>query len=67
MAAPAAAPAPAADSAPAARPTKPDENVFKEELAKAEKEHKASMDKFVGFIMAWLPFSWCFLLPCFDL
>ncbi|RFU77852.1 nuclear segregation bfr1 [Trichoderma arundinaceum] len=46
MAAPAAAPAPAAASAPAARPTRPDENVFKQELAKAEKEHKASMDKF---------------------
>ncbi|KAL7950190.1 hypothetical protein V8C42DRAFT_309726 [Trichoderma barbatum] len=46
MAAPAAAPAPAADAAPAARPTRPDENVFKQELAKAEKEHKASMDKF---------------------
>ncbi|KAL7789053.1 hypothetical protein V8C37DRAFT_220868 [Trichoderma ceciliae] len=46
MAAPAAVPAPPAASAPAARPTRPDENVFKEELAKAEKEHKASMDKF---------------------
>ncbi|KAH0532005.1 hypothetical protein TsFJ059_000753 [Trichoderma semiorbis] len=46
MAAPAAAAAPAADSAPSTRPTKPDENVFKQELAKAEKEHKASMDKF---------------------
>ncbi|KAL6698169.1 hypothetical protein J3F84DRAFT_366714 [Trichoderma pleuroticola] len=46
MAAPAAAAAPAADSAPSARPTRPDENVFKQELAKAEKEHKASMDKF---------------------
>ncbi|KKO99722.1 hypothetical protein THAR02_08174 [Trichoderma harzianum] len=46
MAAPAAAAAPAADSAPSTRPTRPDENVFKQELAKAEKEHKASMDKF---------------------
>ncbi|UKZ73848.1 hypothetical protein TrVFT333_001501 [Trichoderma virens FT-333] len=46
MAAPAAAPAPAADAAPTTRPTRPDENVFKQELAKAEKEHKASMDKF---------------------
>ncbi|KAH0496908.1 hypothetical protein TgHK011_004249 [Trichoderma gracile] len=47
----AASPAPAADAAPAAtapatRPTRPDENAFKEALAKAEKEHKASMDKF---------------------
>ncbi|PTB70731.1 hypothetical protein BBK36DRAFT_1175327 [Trichoderma citrinoviride] len=47
----AASPAPAADaapaaSAPAARPTRPDENAFKEALAKAEKEHKAAMDKF---------------------
>ncbi|KAL6881192.1 hypothetical protein J3F83DRAFT_721382 [Trichoderma novae-zelandiae] len=41
----AATPAPAADAAPAARPTRPDENAFKEALAKAEKEHKASMDK----------------------
>ncbi|KAL7806516.1 hypothetical protein V8C44DRAFT_338800 [Trichoderma aethiopicum] len=46
----AASPAPAADAAPAAsapatRPTRPDENAFKEALAKAEKEHKASMDK----------------------
>lgn len=39
--------APAADKAPATRPTKPDENVFKEELAKAEKAHKASMDLLV--------------------
>ncbi|KAH6607573.1 nuclear segregation bfr1 [Trichoderma cornu-damae] len=31
-------------AAPAARPTRPDENAFKEELAKAEKEHKAAMD-----------------------
>ncbi|KAL7957523.1 hypothetical protein V8C34DRAFT_285439 [Trichoderma compactum] len=46
MAAPAAAAAPGADSAPSTRPTRPDENVFKQELAKAEKEHKASMDKF---------------------
>lgn len=54
MAAPAATAAPAADSAPSTRPTKPDENVFKQELAKAEKEHKASMDKFVCFIVKWL-------------
>ncbi|EGR51963.1 uncharacterized protein TRIREDRAFT_74797 [Trichoderma reesei QM6a] len=47
----AASPAAAADAAPAAsapatRPTRPDENAFKEALAKAEKEHKAAMDKF---------------------
>lgn len=67
MAAPAAAAAPAADSAPSTRPTRPDENVFKQELAKAEKEHKASMDKFVCFLMAWLLFPWCFIPPLFDL
>lgn len=42
------APAPAA--APAAsgpRPQKPDENVFKTELAAAEKAHKAAMDRLV--------------------
>lgn len=40
--------APAAESTPqATRPTRPDENAFKEELAKAEKAHKASMDKLV--------------------
>ncbi|KAM5348204.1 hypothetical protein ACJ41O_008028 [Fusarium nematophilum] len=44
MAETATAPAPAAEKQTTARPTKPDENVFKEELAKAEKEHKASMD-----------------------
>jgi hypothetical protein len=47
MAAPAVAAAPEAAAAPTGRPTRPDENIFKEELAKAEKEHKASMDKFV--------------------
>jgi chromosome segregation ATPase len=44
----AAAPAAPADAAAApagARPTKPDEKVFKEELAAAEKAHKASMDR----------------------
>ncbi|PNY28384.1 Uncharacterized protein TCAP_01690, partial [Tolypocladium capitatum] len=46
MAETAPAKAPAAEStAPATRPTRPDENAFKEELAKAEKAHKASMDK----------------------
>ncbi|KAF7562499.1 hypothetical protein G7046_g1637 [Stylonectria norvegica] len=37
--------APAGDKAAITRPSKPDENVFKEELAKAEKDHKASMDR----------------------
>jgi hypothetical protein len=37
----------AAESASNTRPTRPDENAFKEQLAKAEKEHKASMDKLV--------------------
>ncbi|PTB45554.1 hypothetical protein M441DRAFT_320293 [Trichoderma asperellum CBS 433.97] len=46
MAAAVAAPAAEAAPAPSVRPTRPDEKVFKEELAKAEKEHKASMDKF---------------------
>jgi len=39
--------APAAESTQTTRPTRPDENVFKEALAKAEKAHKASMDKLV--------------------
>lgn len=41
------APAAAAEKPTTTRPTKPDENVFKEELAKAEKDHKSSMDKLV--------------------
>ncbi|KAM0431854.1 hypothetical protein ACHAPT_005106 [Fusarium lateritium] len=45
MAETATAPAPAADKQAHTRPTKPDENVFKEALAKAEKDHKASMDR----------------------
>ncbi|KAJ3501610.1 hypothetical protein NM208_g16902 [Fusarium decemcellulare] len=45
MAETATAPAPAAEKQTTTRPQKPDENVFKEELAKAEKEHKASMDR----------------------
>ncbi|KAF4503651.1 brefeldin A resistance BFR1 (maintenance of normal ploidy) [Fusarium agapanthi] len=48
MAETATSPAPAADKADKqanARPAKPDENLFKQELAKAEKEHKASMDR----------------------
>ncbi|KAJ4270269.1 multicopy suppressor of BFA (Brefeldin A) [Fusarium torreyae] len=45
MAETATSPAPAADKQAHVRPTKPDENVFKEELAKAEKDHKASMDR----------------------
>ena len=50
-AAPAAAPAKAAAAADApahaVRPTRPDENAFKEALAKAEKDHKGSMDRLV--------------------
>lgn len=42
------APAPATEKA-TSRPTRPDENVFKEELAKAEKAHKAAMDRLVCF------------------
>ncbi|KAF4972673.1 hypothetical protein FSARC_822 [Fusarium sarcochroum] len=45
MAETATSPAPAADKQAHVRPAKPDENVFKEELAKAEKDHKASMDR----------------------
>ncbi|RSL52316.1 hypothetical protein CEP54_010993 [Fusarium duplospermum] len=45
MAETATAPAPAADKQAHVRPTKPDENAFKEALAKAEKDHKASMDR----------------------
>ncbi|UNI21590.1 multicopy suppressor of BFA (Brefeldin A) [Purpureocillium takamizusanense] len=46
MAETAAAPqAPAAESTQSTRPTRPDENAFKEALVKAEKAHKASMDK----------------------
>lgn len=50
MAETATSPAPAADKADKqanVRPAKPDENLFKQELAKAEKEHKASMDRLV--------------------
>ncbi|KYK59392.1 hypothetical protein DCS_00522 [Drechmeria coniospora] len=39
------APAKAPAAAESSRPTRPDENLFKEELAKAEKAHKASMDR----------------------
>ncbi|KAJ4189843.1 multicopy suppressor of BFA (Brefeldin A) [Fusarium falciforme] len=45
MAETATAPAPGADKQAHTRPTKPDENAFKEALAKAEKDHKASMDR----------------------
>ncbi|KAG5747230.1 hypothetical protein H9Q69_003251 [Fusarium xylarioides] len=48
MAETATSPAPAADKTDKqanVRPAKPDENLFKQELAKAEKEHKASMDR----------------------
>ena len=44
--------APAAETqAHAVRPTRPNEEQFKADLAKAEKEHKASMDKFVSFLL----------------
>lgn len=33
----------------AVRPEKPDEDKYKEDLAKAEKEHQAAQDKLVGF------------------
>ena len=42
-----ATPAVAETTTPKTRPTRPDENAFKEELAKAEKAHKASMDRLV--------------------
>lgn len=43
--------APAAEQA---RPTRPDEQAFNEALVKAEKEHKASMDRFVSlYISFW--------------
>ncbi|KAF5022267.1 hypothetical protein F66182_5706 [Fusarium sp. NRRL 66182] len=45
MAESATATASAADKQANTRPTKPDENAYKEELAKAEKDHKASMDR----------------------
>ncbi|KAK2595307.1 multicopy suppressor of BFA (Brefeldin A) [Conoideocrella luteorostrata] len=37
--------APAAETSQAVRPTRPDEKAFNEALVKAEKEHKASMDR----------------------
>lgn len=55
MAETAAAAAPAADTSANTRPTRPDENVFKQELAKAEKAHKAAMDRFVRLTRAALP------------
>ncbi|KJZ79237.1 hypothetical protein HIM_01388 [Hirsutella minnesotensis 3608] len=45
MAETASAKAPAADQAQSGRPTRPDENAFKDALASAEKAHKASMDR----------------------
>ena len=32
------------------KPDKPDEDKYKEDLAKAEKEHQAAQDKLVGFL-----------------
>jgi hypothetical protein len=49
--APASAAAPAASasaSAAATKPVKPDEDAFKKELAKLEKDHKAAMDQYVS-------------------
>jgi len=40
------APAAAAPEVPAVKPTKPDEEVFKQEVAKLEKEHKAALDQY---------------------
>lgn len=37
-----------APAAQAARPTRPDEALFKQELIKAEQAHKESMDKLVS-------------------
>ena len=39
----------AAAAAPAAKPQKPDEALYKEQLAKAEKEHSEVMTKYVRF------------------
>lgn len=40
--------APAAEKTQTVRPTRPDEAAFQKELAAAEKEHKASMDRLVS-------------------
>lgn len=34
------------------RPEKPDEDKYKEDLAKAEKEHQAAQDKLVRFVIS---------------
>ena len=48
--------APAAAPAAAARPTRPDEALFNENLKKAEKEHADSMARLVSlpFVFNWL-------------
>lgn len=37
------------------KPEKPDEDKYKEDLAKAEKEHAAAQDKLVGFPQSLFP------------
>ena len=44
--------APAQDGADKTRPQKPDEAKFKEDVAKAEKEHEAAQARFVGLSTA---------------
>ena len=61
----AAAAAPAADTT--SRPTRPDEKVFEQELAKAEAAHKAAMNRFVCFVKQSIRPCTCAsrqLLPC---
>jgi hypothetical protein len=38
------------------KPEKPDEDKYKEDLAKAEKEHTAAQEKLVGQYPLWLAF-----------
>jgi hypothetical protein len=38
-----------AETAHTGRPPKPDEGLFKDSLAKAEKDHKEVMERFVSF------------------
>jgi hypothetical protein len=51
---------PAADAAQGkqqiVKPEKPDEDKYKEDLAKAEKEHTAAQEKLVGQHALWLAF-----------
>lgn len=57
MAETATAAAPAADTT--SRPTRPDEKVFEQELAKAEAAHKAAMNRFVRFVKQSMRLSAC--------